>query len=197
MEPLPLSVQWMIFGIVLANLLALAGYVAYVKIKARRQQKNIFKINAAIIDHFQRNGVGVRVSCTNLHGDKRFTAFIESEPMKQFRLSHIIEMVLRQHVAKTCGLTLDKIYWRFPIKEAQPTTVSRNMNPATESGADAAVPTTDAKPPHDDYINEGLINYKDLPKADVSEIPWEAFEQFAAKDQSKDGEEEKRAADPA
>jgi len=59
----------------------------------------------------------VSVKCINLENDKKFIVFIESEPMKRFRLSHLVEATLRDHVRTTCELELDRIYWRFIVKE--------------------------------------------------------------------------------
>lgn len=162
-----ISLQFLLLwplSVVLAALLATMVCMAIMRLKAKRKLQQITLLNAAIRDYFRHSGVEVSVDSIQRGPDNRFTAFVESEPMKRFRLSHIIEMTLRAHIAKTCNLELDKIYWRFPIREA--TAASTGIDkPAEKSG--------------DDYINEGLVNYRDLPKADVSEIPWERFEEFA------------------
>jgi hypothetical protein len=163
----------MLYAIVAILFLALAGYVAVLQFRQRRQKSNIVAISTALVDYFRRTGVEVSVGCAVSNDGKRFTAFIESEPMKRFRLSHIIEMTLRDHVAKACGLELDKVYWRFPIKQVDQTTA-----------AVASTPEKERKPQQDtdDYINEGLVHYRDLPKFDVTEIPWEKFEEATFKD---------------
>ncbi|MBI1892316.1 MAG: hypothetical protein HYS18_16855 [Burkholderiales bacterium] len=178
MDSRPISAELVIFFIIIANIAGIVLYSAFSKWKMRSHEKNIARINATILDHFQKSGVTVSVSCVSLQNDgKRYTAFVESEPMKRFRLSHIIEMMLRQQVAKTCGLKLEKIYWRFPIKD-------------TDQDARAQGPDTVMEKPEsgerDEYINEGLVNYKDLPKADVSEISWEKFAEVSA-DSTLDG----------
>jgi hypothetical protein len=152
-----------------ACFLATLVYVAVLKLAVRRERRNVKAITITLTEYFRKSGVEVSVGCVALPGTKLFTAFIESEPMKRFRLSHIIEMTLREQVRKTCGLELNKVYWRFPIKEA-----------AREASAPGA--TTSAGKPGpgaDDYINEGLVHYKDLPKFEVTEIPWEKFEEAA------------------
>jgi hypothetical protein len=150
------------------------GIVAYAiagKAKARRETRNVIAIRAVILDYFRRSGVEVTVDCGRLNANSRFTAVVESEPMKRFRLSHIIEMTVREHVRKACGLELDKIYWRFPIKESA-------QSAAVEG---AAVPAGAAKRDEnsDEYINEGLEHYRHIPKPEVEELPWEHFEQVA------------------
>jgi hypothetical protein len=124
-------------------------------------------LNAAIRDYFRHGGVEVEVASTRLGKEGSFIAFVESEPMKRFRLSHIIEIALREHLAKTCKINLAKIYWRFPLKEMAASVAAAETG--KQSGKDA-----------DTYINEGLVHYRDLPKGDVQEISWEKFEESAA-----------------
>jgi hypothetical protein len=149
-------------------------YVFRLKAKEKREKRNTRAISAALIDYFRRTGVEVSVGCVKTSNGKRYTAFIESEPMKRFRLSHIIEMTLREQVAKYCGLELDKVYWRFPIKQVAQEQAQAQA-PSQEKDAKAGEGV-------DDYINEGLVNYRDLPKVEVTEIPWEQFEEAAAED---------------
>lgn len=165
---LPLFLLWPL-SVAIAILLTAGACLAVAHIKAKRLQRQVILLNTAIRDYFRHSGVEVSVDCVKLGTEGRFTAFVESEPMKRFRLSHIIEMTLRAHIAKTCNLVLDKIYWRFPIREAA----------ATMAGTDSGKP---ADKSGDDYINEGLVHYRHLPKVEVQEIPWEKFETFTTAD---------------
>lgn len=144
-------------------------------------------ISQEIILYFRKTGVEVSAVCTNLQGDERFTALIESEPMKRFRLSHIIEFTLRDHIHKTCGLELECIYWRFPIKEAtQQVSLQQNDDqPVTIMPVVPASPDTKTLVSTDEYINEGLVPYKDVPKIEVTELSWENFEQAATQEADK------------
>lgn len=166
------AVDLIVLLLVAAAFLGLLAYVAFTKSQARRETHNIAAISAALIDYFRRTGVEVSVGCVTLRHDGRFTAFIESEPMKRFRLSHIIEMTLREHVSKACGMQLDKVYWRFPIKNT------------AQNAAAAGDTVKESKAPNDldDYINEGLVHYRDLPKVEVTEISWEKFEEVSSKE---------------
>jgi hypothetical protein len=151
-----------------------AGIIAFVaknRLQATRKRRNIIAIRATIIDYFRRSGVEVSADCTDFRGNGAYVAIVESEPMKRFRLSHIIEMTLREHVRKACDLELDKIYWRFPIKEA-----AQSAPGATERDDDRTEKTK-APAASDDYINEGLEHYRHIPKPEVEELPWESFEQ--------------------
>jgi len=155
-----------VFLLAIANLFAIAAWGILAQVRARQSRRQVELINATIRDYFHHSGVEVHVASVHMGNDRRFTVLIESEPMKQFRLSHIIEMTLREHVTKTCTLELDKIYWRFPLKEAT-------------SPEASAVPQQVKT--NDDYINEGLVTYRHLPKVDVQEISWEKFEEFTTR----------------
>lgn len=170
------STDVVILALVILLAINITGVIAYaiaLKFRVRREQHSVLAIRAAIIDYFRRSGVEVAVDCAQLQDG--FTAVVESEPMKRFRLSHIIEMTLREHVRKSCGLELSKVYWRFPVKQAVAT--------AAASAADADQKKPDAS--SDDYINEGLENYRYIPKPEVEELPWEHFEQVATAGQAK------------
>lgn len=174
------------------------AYAALARARARRAQNDILAIRSAIIDYFRRSGVAVYADCVRTESTGTFTALVESEPMKRFRLSHIIEMTLCEHVRKTCGLTLERVYWRFPIKEAAQAVA---MPPASDAASAAgAVGATDANNTsakeetpadevHDEYINEGLENYRHIPKPEVTELPWETFEQVSITGREKKGEQ--------
>lgn len=156
-----------LFALVAVNVLGVVAYALAVKLKASRKARNIVVIRSTILEYFRRSGVEVAVDCAEL-GEGHYTAMVESEPMKRFRLSHIIEMTLREHVRRSCGFELDKIYWRFPVKQA----VAGEGAPADEQA------TRDLN--SDEYINEGLEHYRHIPKPEVEELPWEHFEQVAA-----------------
>jgi hypothetical protein len=178
--------MWILIFIIGLGLLGAIGYIALTIRKARSDKQKALLISKEIIDYFRKTGVTVSAVCTNLLGDERFTALIESEPMKRFRLSHIIEFTLRDHIHKTCGLELECIYWRFPIKEA-----NQHIFPSKSDDRPATIiPAAEdaAKPPlasSDEYINEGLVPYKDVPKIEVTELSWEKFEEAAVLDSEK------------
>jgi hypothetical protein len=138
------------------NFLVILVYVLILKHKARREARNIRRVCNAISEYFLKSGVAVSVACHRFPHKKRYTAFVESEPMKRFRLSHIVEIALNDHVQRSCGLELDKVYWRFPVKAEK------------QAG--------EAPAPEDEYINEGLSNLKDLSTYEVEDSSYETFE---------------------
>jgi hypothetical protein len=159
-----------LLGLVTLALVILLANVVRQKRRAARDRSRLALVSSVLVDYFRKTGVEVTVGCVSLQGNNRFTAFVESEPMKQFRLSHIIEIALRDHVQKTCSVELDKIFWRFPIK------VAPREATAVAAGSEKRIEGAD------DYINEGLVHYKDLPKFEATEIPWEKFEEAAVQD---------------
>jgi hypothetical protein len=153
-----------LFAFLALNVVGVVAYAMTLKMKARREKRGIQVIRSAILDYFRRSGVEVSVACTQVGAD-RYIAMVESEPMKRFRLSHIIEMTLREHVRKSCSQELEKIYWRFPVKQAEQNAEQVKVDQNS-----------------DEYINEGLEHYRHIPKPEVEEVDWEHFEQELKKD---------------
>jgi hypothetical protein len=152
--------------LVATNVTGIVTYALTIRFRAWRHKKNATAVAQTITGYFCRSGVGVSVECTRVPRSQGFIATIESEPMKRFRLSHIIESTLREHVRKTCGLEVEKVYWRFPIKDAVQDGAAPLRNP-------------------DEYINEGIEHYRHLPKTEVTELPWEHFEKMSVINQEK------------
>lgn len=166
------------------------GVSTYSQRKRRAKvQRRTAAVRRAIIEYFRRSDVEVRAECVVMENG-RYTAMVESEPMKRFRLSHIIEMTLREHIERASGIKLDKIYWRFPVKVELPVAVEVDASPfsnsASQTTVDSDAPTSATENSSDrdaldelsdEYINEGLEHYRHLPKPIIHEVPWETFEQ--------------------
>lgn len=164
-----------IFCAIAIGLIVMLLYVGRLRYRVSRNKRMVALVSKVLVEYFRKTGVEVSVGCVSLQENDRFTAFVESEPMKQFRLSHIIEIALRDHVQKTCALELDKIFWRFPIKVAARDTSAAGVAAGENKKIEGA----------DDYINEGLVHYKDLPKFEATEIPWEKFEEASTQEAKK------------
>lgn len=164
-----LSFDLTLLYIVAANVVAILAYVLVLKHRARRLEHSIKAVSAVIVDYFRADGIEVRVDCVPGPGGKGFIAFIESEPMKRFRYSHIVEASLRIHVQRACKEELDRIFWRFPIQ---------GKGRAAEAGArEMEIP--DDK--HDEYIREGLDALRKKGAYDIREGSWEEFENTVIK----------------
>lgn len=151
-----------ILAIGLALLIA-AGASAYVRAMQRKQSKaaaDADRIAEAVMEYFTRSGAKVGAQCHPVQG--RFLVLVESEPLKRFRYSHIVEAALVGHVEKTLGLHVDRVFWRFPLP----------------IGAATAQDTADIKPATsgDDYVAQGIREAKANPGYHVAEDSWDQFE---------------------
>ncbi len=164
-----LSFDLTLLYIVAANVIAILVYALILKHRARRLARSIKAVSAVIVDYFRADGIEVRAECVPGHGNKGFIAIIESEPMKRFRYSHIVEDSLRLHVQRTCKEELDRIFWRFPII---------GKSHAEEDG-DREMDVLDDK--HDEYIREGLEALRKKEAYDIREGSWEEFENTVIK----------------
>lgn len=168
-----LSFDLTLLYIVSVNVVAILGYVLLLKHRARRRERSIKAVSAVIVDYFRADGIEVRVDCVPGRGAKGYIAFIESEPMKRFRYSHIIEASLRIHVQRTCRDELDRIFWRFPMhgKGRAGETDGRELDVLDDK--------------HDEYIREGLEALKNKGAYDIQEGSWEEFENTVIKSDAK------------
>lgn len=149
--------------LVAVNVIAILGYVLLLKHRARRLDQNTRKVAQSIIEYFRADGIEVAVEAIPRPGGKSYIAFVESEPMKRFRYSHIIEITLRMHIRHECDVELERIFWRFPI---------RGKGEAAEAAVREMEITAEEQ---DEYIRGGL----DLKKEkgyDIHESSWEEFE---------------------
>ncbi len=157
--------------LVAVNVVALLGYVLVLKHRARRRENSIKAISAVIVDYFRADGIEVRANCVPNPGGSGFVAFVESEPMKRFRYSHIVEASLRTHVQRACGEELDRIFWRFPIYGKSQEAGLKEME-AQEKGPD-------------EYVREGLEYLRKKGTYDIREGSWEEFETTVMKNSGK------------
>lgn len=163
MFTLTISLDSLSVYIVTVDILVLLIYILYLFQKKRVLEKSIKSITSFITAYFMNTGAEVKVSCFKVDGDRHFVTLIESEPLKRFRYSNVLENNLITHIFKTTGNVVEKIYWRFPV-------------PLTKTVADA-----------DDVGNQlsNDIYFSDVPviaviKPDaeysVSEMSWDEFE---------------------
>lgn len=143
--------------------LCAAGASLYVyagKHKQRKASLEADRVAASVLDYFARSGARVRVQCYPAQG--RVMVLVESEPLKRFRYSHIVEASLISHVEKTLGVHVDRVFWRFPLP----------------AGATSVQDTADPGPAKtgDEYVVEGIHQARSSPEYDVAEDSWEQYE---------------------
>lgn len=102
--------------IVIVDILVLLCYVLYLFHKNRVLEQSIKNITDFITEYFTHTGVNVLVTCFKLEGYKRFVILVESQPLKRFRYSNVLETNLISHIYQKTGNTVEKIYWRFPVQ---------------------------------------------------------------------------------
>ena len=154
--------------LVAVNVIAILGYVLLLKRRAYRRAGKTQRVVNVIVDYFRADGVEVRAEAIPRPDGTSYVALVESEPMKRFRYSHIIEITLRMHIRHECGVELERIFWRFPI---------RGQGQAAEDAVREMEITEQAQ---DDYIREGL-DLKKQKGYDISESSWEEFERTIIK----------------
>lgn len=156
---------------VAANVVAILIYVLVRKGRAGGARRNLDAITAAVVDFFRSSGEQVTVECVSEPDGKHFVALIDSLPSKRLRHSHIVAVILGNHVRKACGLELDRVYWRFPIKAAR-------EDSSAESLAAECVGLAGGG---DEYSDEGESRLKDLPRYEVTESSWEQFRELVGR----------------
>lgn len=145
-------------------ILLLAAIASVYAHTAQRKQRKVaadaHRIALAVKEYFAKSGAEISAQCHPMHG--RFLVLVESEPLKRFRYSHIVEASLIGYVDKILGLQVDRVFWRFPLPV----------------GAASAQDTADLNPPahEDEYIVQGIRQAVTNPDYHVAEDSWDQFE---------------------
>lgn len=155
------------FYITVFDVVALLSYVLWVFQRNRKKEKAIKTISDFIVQYFSNSGTAVQVTITPSK-NKNFIAMVESEPLKRFRYSNIIESNLINHILKLTGYVVEKIYWRFPVMLAKDTVVAIEGD----------------EPGRDTYFQEPAIAQSHF-EYKVSEVTWDQFEDEQGKVESK------------
>lgn len=166
---LTVTFELRILYLVAANIIAILVWALLVKRRSRMKDANLGRVTAAIKEYFKRSGNLVRVECVPRAGATRFIATIDSQPRRRFRHSHIIELGLRMYVLKTCGLELERVYWRFIVD-------------ADGESHDAPYDDHDGSL-DDDYLNEDDLLATARAEYVVNEISWEHYQKHARQTQ--------------
>lgn len=151
----------LIFGV---NLLGILVYIGILKLRAHRLVRIRERIVEEVSAYFAKIGVTAKAEAIELPAGGGFTIFADTEPLKRFRHSHIVEMMLIGQVKNATGHTVDKVYWRFPL-------------PAREGAAvEAPDNITISKPEMDEYLEQGLARLSSPDGLEVKEDSWENFQ---------------------
>jgi hypothetical protein len=147
-------------GLTLTIAAVASAYAHAAQRKQRKVAADAHRIANAVAEYFVRSGAQVSAQCHAAQG--RFLVLVESEPLKRFRYSHIVEASLISHVEKALGLHVDRVFWRFPLPV----------------GAASVQDTADLKPAgrEDEYVAQGIREAKSSPEYHVAEDSWDQFE---------------------
>jgi hypothetical protein len=161
MFTLTISLDYLAVSIIVAGVVILLTHNLYIFNRKRLIDKSIKNITEFIEEYFMNTGAEVQVTCFKLEGNKRFVALIQSEPLKQFRCSYVLESNLITHISEVTGNTVEKIYWRFPIK------LNKDLMTATEKNSLES---------DDLYFSDGYAIAEAAREYKVSEVSWDQYE---------------------
>ncbi len=161
MFTLTVSLDSLAVYIVAADVVILLTYILYVFNKKRLLNKSIKNITEFIEEYFMNTGAEVQATCFKLEGNKRFVALIQSEPLKRFRCSNVLEGNLITHISDVTGNMVEKIYWRFPIN------LTKDLITAAEKNSLES---------DDLYFSDGYTIAEAAREYKVSEVSWDQYE---------------------
>jgi hypothetical protein len=124
-------------------------------------ERSVKHITEFVEEYFMNTGARVHVTCFKLDGNKRFIVLIQSQALKRFRCSNILESNLIAHIYEITGNNVEKIYWRFPIS------LNKDSIAAEEE------PSQEAE---DMYFSDVYATAEAAKKYKVSEVPWDQFD---------------------
>lgn len=156
------------FYIVVFDVVALLAYVMWIIRRNHKRDRTIKMISDFIVQYFSNSGTAVQVTMTPTPNGC-YIAMVESEPLKRFRYSNIIESNLINHIMKLTGHIVEKIYWRFPVMLSKDTVVTFEGEEQGEKDLYFAEPA----------LAQSHSEYK------VAEVSWEQFEDESSKSESK------------
>ncbi|HSI38892.1 MAG TPA: hypothetical protein VK946_07460 [Methylotenera sp.] len=164
MFTMTISLDSLAVYIVVADILILLSYVLYILHNKRRLEKSIKNITDFITDYFLNTGAEVQVTCFKVDGNRRYVTLIESQPLKRFRYSNVLESNLIGHVFKVTGNIVEKIYWRFPVQ--------LNQNAMTAN----SITEENTSPEDDLYFADVHTLTESKAEYNVNEVSWDEFE---------------------
>ena len=160
MFTLTISLDSLAIYLVAADIIVLLSYILYVFNKKRLIDNSIKNIEEFIELYFINTGAELQVTCFKLQANKHFVALIQSQALKRFRYSNILETNLIAHIFDATGNTVEKIYWRFPIK------LNKDLITAAEKNSLES----------DLYFSDGAAVAKAAKEYKVSEMSWDQYQ---------------------
>jgi len=129
-------------------------YILILKWRDRRNREAITKINTIVSDYFKSHNVEVLVTSYAVLGGRGFVVLLEATPNEKLRSSHVIEMGLIDHVRKTAGQFVERVFWRFQVPVIGKEEIGEDL-----------------------YLAQGIQQVKSGEGYSVTETPWEQFDE--------------------
>ena len=104
-----------LLNVVAMLVIALLAYVLFIKYQKRNRDRAMALIRSQILAFFGAAGIQVEVACFTSDNTRKFTVCIDSQAVKKFKFSNVVEMVLIRYLARTTGIPVERIYWRFSM----------------------------------------------------------------------------------
>jgi hypothetical protein len=139
--------------LVVAVVTTLLIYILILKQRERRNREAIAQINKIVGDYFKSHNVDVLITSYAVLGGRRFVVLLESKPNEKLRSSYVIEMGLIDHVRKTTGQFVERVFWRFPAPVIGKEEIAEDL-----------------------YLAQGFHQVKSGEGYSVTETPWEQFD---------------------
>jgi hypothetical protein len=139
--------------LVAAVITTLLIYILIMKRRDRQNREATARINNIVGDYFKSHNVEVLVTSYAVLGGRRFVVLLESKPNEKLRSSHVIEMGLIDHVRKTTGQFVERVFWRFPVPVIGKEEVAEDL-----------------------YLAQGFHQIRSGEGYSVTETPWEQFD---------------------
>lgn len=151
------------------NVLGIFVYVGMLKLRAHRLEQARERIVEVVAAYFARIGVAAKAEAIKLPAAGHFIIIADTEPLKRFRHSHIVEMMLIGQVKNVTGHTVDRVFWRFPLPARE--------GAAVEVPEDATIPPPPRAPVVDEYLEQGLTRLSTPDGMEVHEDSWAHYQE--------------------
>lgn len=168
---MPISLKLLEFVLLMtsASMLGISIYFGMLKLRAHRLDQVKERIVWVVAAYFAKTGVAVKSEAIALPALGHFILIVDTEPIKRFRYSHIVEMVLIEKVKEATRKTVDSVYWRFPLPVHDEEIVMANES-NTRSGPHAPRKL-------DAYLAHGVGLLRAPDGIDVHEDSWAHFQE--------------------
>ena len=164
------------------NVLGIFVYVCMLRLRSHRTEQAKVRIVEVVAAYFARIGVLAKAEAIELPAAGHFTIIADTEPLKRFRHSHIVEMMLIEQIKQTTGYSVDKVYWRFPLPPREGAVVESPENSITPQQHALEV---------DEYLEQGLERLNEPAGLEVHEDSWAHFQEAVHEREEAHGEAEK------